>query len=157
MTIKINELRVGGNAAFPKQSHRSAWLYTPKRLNSPLMRLFCFPHAGGNATTFRDWTHILPETIEVSAIQLPGRGARLYGEPCSDIAVATQAVVAAIKPLLSCPCAFFGHSLGAVIAFEVLRMLRLNGSREPIRFFVAGCGATPLLCGRSAFFLVSGY
>jgi medium-chain acyl-[acyl-carrier-protein] hydrolase len=108
------------------------------------MRLFCFPHAGGNATTFREWTHLLPETIELSAIQLPGRGARLDEEPCSDITVAARAVVNAIGPLLGCPFALLGHSLGAVIAFEVLRTLRLEGAREPLRLVVAGSAAPHL-------------
>jgi pyochelin biosynthetic protein PchC len=88
------------------------------------LRLVCFPQAGGSASAFHGWAARLPETVEVVAVQYPGRQDRSHEEPISDFELLADAVVAELQPLFDRPVALFGHSLGATIAFEVARRLR---------------------------------
>ena len=101
-------------------------------------RLFCFCYAGGNAAVFLPWQAALGVNIEVCAIQLPGHGAR-FGEPFLDsMASAVAAIATAITPLLDRPFSFFGHSLGALLAFEVSHHLRAHALPLPQQLIVSG-------------------
>lgn len=88
------------------------------------LRLFCFPYAGGNAQTFRNWSNQLPDTIEVCPAELPGHGRRMKEPPHSDLKALLEEIVAVIPHYFDKPFAFFGHSMGALIAFELTRLLR---------------------------------
>jgi len=95
------------------------------KLNSrAVLRLFCFPYGGGAARAYRPWTQILPPEIDVCAIQLPGRGNRLCEPLLPKMSLAVELVGKEIVSLLDRPYAFFGHSMGAILAFEVARLLR---------------------------------
>ena len=94
------------------------------------LRLFCFPHAGGGIATFRDWIR-LPPDIDVCAIQMPGRDARSSEPPCSDLPLLVKSLAEGLAPHLDTPFAFFGHSLGALVAFELTRYLRRHGGPQP--------------------------
>jgi medium-chain acyl-[acyl-carrier-protein] hydrolase len=87
------------------------------------MRLFCFPYAGGRAAIYRDWMNRLPGGIEVVPIELPGRGMRMAESPQTRIEPAVRALAETLSPLLDRPFAFFGHSMGALISFELSRLL----------------------------------
>lgn len=102
------------------------------------LRLFCFPYAGGTAHVYRDWDQYLPPTIEVSPAQLPGRGPRLREPSFVSLPDLVKALTTAIIPLLDRPFAFFGHSMGAVIAFELARSVRQGLSCEPEVLCVSG-------------------
>lgn len=115
-----------------------AWIRSSQRAARASARLFCFPCAGGGAENFRGWAAELPEFLDVSAIQPPGRGAR-FREPLVDrIGEWLDSLEAAIAPELDRPFAFFGHSVGALTAFELTRRLRRAGRPLPARLFVAG-------------------
>ena len=101
-------------------------------------RLFCFPYAGGTAAAFNTWSDHLPD-VEVCPIQLPGRENRLREKPYTDMEPLTQAIAQAIKPYLDKPFAFFGHSMGANICFELSHYLRQQNGPLPIHLFVSGC------------------
>jgi surfactin synthase thioesterase subunit len=102
------------------------------------MRLFCFCYAGGNAAVYLPWQTILGPDIEVCAIQLPGRGAR-FGEPLpQDLGSMIPAIAQAIAPLQDRPFAFFGHSLGALLAYELTHYLREHASTLPRHLIVSG-------------------
>ncbi len=105
------------------------------------MRLFCFPYAGGGVHVFRAWADNLPKTVEVCPIQLPGRGARMMEAPYTRMVPLVHAAAEALLPHLDKPFAFFGHSMGALVSFEVARWLRRQTGPEPIRLFVSGCFA----------------
>jgi len=108
----------------------------PKRL-----RLYCFAYAGGNANIYAGWQHQIDADIEICAVQLPGRGAR-FGEPAlSSMPVVVKAIAEAIVGQQKQPFAFFGHSLGALLAFEVARYLRGHYLPQPVHLFVSGCAA----------------
>ena len=109
------------------------------KLNSrAVLRLFCFPYGGGAARAYRPWTQILPPEIDVCAIQLPGRGTRLREPLLPKMSLAVELVGKEIVSLLDRPYAFFGHSMGAILGFEVARLLRLGGHRGPTHLFVSG-------------------
>jgi len=101
------------------------------------LRLFCFPYAGGSSLTFRGWEAHLPATVELCPIELPGRGLRLQEPAFERLAPLAEATVQALLPYLDKPFALFGHSMGALLSFEVARRLRRMG-QEPGQLFVSG-------------------
>jgi surfactin synthase thioesterase subunit len=103
------------------------------------LRLFCFPYAGGGASIFRTWWEDLPPQVEIYPIQPPGRENRLAEPPFVELPALVQALVDAIRPHLTMPFAFFGHSLGALVSFEVARTLWHNEALQPVQMFVSGC------------------
>jgi len=105
------------------------------------MRLFCFSYAGGNAFNFFRWQEALDPAVEVCAVQLPGRSARIAEEPIGSLPALLQAVAPVISRMDDLPCAFFGHSVGALVAFELSRYLRLHGLSTPSHLFMSGCHA----------------
>ncbi|WP_413206103.1 thioesterase II family protein [Rhodospirillum sp. A1_3_36] len=89
--------------------------------------LFCFTHAGGGAVDFRDWRPLLPDDMDLFALQLPGRGSRLQEPPAEKMSEVINQVLALLPPYLDKPFAFFGHSLGGRIAFALAQQLQLRG------------------------------
>ena len=122
----------------------TGWLSYPKPNPQASIRLFCFPYAGGSAVVFRSWPEALPSNVEVVAVQPPGRGARIMEAPFTSLTPLVEAVAEAMRPQLDKPFAFFGHSLGALISFELTRRLRSLGAPQPARLFVSGTGAPQL-------------
>jgi surfactin synthase thioesterase subunit len=108
---------------------------------SNVVRLFCFPHAGGGASVFRFWTTELAPQIEVYPIQLPGREGRWREPPLTRISVLVPLLSEALRPLLHPPYAFFGHSMGAFIAFELARQLRRENRSGPATLIVSAARA----------------
>lgn len=109
------------------------------------MRLFCFPYAGGSALSFRTWADNLPHFIEVFPIEMPGRGVRLSEPPFHQISPLVEEISYAIHPYLDIPFAFFGHSLGALISFELARFVRKTYALNPVHLFVSGRGAPQVI------------
>lgn len=117
------------------------WLVPIKPSHSALIRLFCFPYAGGNAAVFGGWSQGLPDFAEVYAIELPGRGYRVAERPMTTMSSLTDEVTRALLPHLDKPFVFFGHSMGALLSFEVTRQLRRLHGPRPCWLFVSGCRA----------------
>ncbi|MGW1374172.1 thioesterase II family protein [Streptomyces sp. NPDC002446] len=105
------------------------------------MRLIAFPHAGGAASTYLPLSRALAPAIDVLAVQYPGRQNRLRERPVADIAELADALTEEVLGLDERPCAFFGHSMGAVLAYEVARRLQERGERGPVRLFLSGRNA----------------
>lgn len=101
------------------------------------LRLLCFHHAGGAAHVFREWPARLPKTIEVCPVQLPGHGTRMGEPPLTDRARLVDEAIAGLRGELVGSFAFFGHSLGALVAFLVARELRRRRMPGPKHLFVA--------------------
>ena len=116
------------------------WIPSRKPDPKTRLRLFCFPYAGAGALIFRKWSDALPREVEVCPIQLPGRGTRLKEPPFTKLPSLIEALARALDPLLDKPFAFFGHSLGALIGFELARQIRRQYGLIPVRLFAsAGC------------------
>jgi surfactin synthase thioesterase subunit len=104
---------------------------------APRRRLFCLPYAGGGIAPYRLWFKSLPDDIEVRAAQLPGREMRMREQPLSSIAAMVDALLPALEDAADLPYAIFGHSMGALVAFEMTRLLEARGVRAPSRLFVS--------------------
>ncbi|HEV2800643.1 MAG TPA: alpha/beta fold hydrolase [Pyrinomonadaceae bacterium] len=111
------------------------------------LRLFCFPYAGGSAHAFRAWPEKLSRIgVEVCPVQLPGRGSRMSETPYTRLAPLVEAIAAGLRPLLDKPYAFFGHSMGALTAFELARLLRREGAPAlPAHLFLSAASAAHLV------------
>ena len=118
------------------------WLFCPNKLSNPKVRLVCFPFSGGGASLFYSWANALPASVEIHAVQLPGREAR-FNEPRITSAEIIGAHVAdAIVPLMDRPVVLFGYSLGAWLAFECTRNLSLrSAASNPAQLIVAAARA----------------
>lgn len=115
------------------------YLFPLRRVARPALRLFCFPYAGGSAGVFRNWPRGLDPRIDIVAIQLPGRGVRAGEAPITDFPWLVEEVGAAVAATGSrVPFVFYGHSLGALLAFEVCRRARRLGLRRPAMLFASG-------------------
>jgi medium-chain acyl-[acyl-carrier-protein] hydrolase len=125
------------------------WLVRYKASPRASLRLFCFPYAGGAAYLFRQWPQFLPDFIDVCAVQPPGRGGRLREQPFTRLDALVAAATSALIPFMDMPFAFFGHSMGAMIGFELARGLRSLGAAGPKHLFVAASRA-PRLAGERA-------
>ena len=102
--------------------------------------LFCFHHAGGGATSFRNWPSLLGPAIQVGTVILPGRQTLFRQPPIDDFTLVVTRIWREIQALANRPYALFGHSLGAALAFEVACRLEQHGSRPPACLIVAGRG-----------------
>jgi len=120
------------------------WLYYFEPRPKASVRLFCFPYAGGTALVYRPWAQKFPASVEVVAIQLPGRATRIKEPPISKLTDLVEPIASALAPFLDKPFAFFGHSMGAVISFEVARFFRRQGHALPRHMFVSGRSAPQL-------------
>ncbi|PYS78745.1 MAG: putative thioesterase [Acidobacteria bacterium] len=124
------------------------WLVRYRASPRTRLRLFCFPYAGGAAQVFRLWPQSLPDFIEVCAVQPPGRGSRLREEPFTRLDALVEAAMPALIPFMDVTFAFYGHSMGAMIAFEAARRLRCMGVDGPAHLFVGACRAPRLASER---------
>jgi surfactin synthase thioesterase subunit len=104
-------------------------------------RLFCFSYAGVGASAFRLWHEGLPPELEVCAIQLPGRESRLDEPALSSVPRLVELLVPQVRAHARAggdrPFAFFGHSMGATLAFEVARTLQCDGAPMPVHVFLS--------------------
>jgi medium-chain acyl-[acyl-carrier-protein] hydrolase len=119
------------------------WLYFKPNPKASV-RLFCFHYAGGNALIYRTWAQKLPASVEVVAIQLPGRATRMHQPLVFKLTDLVEPIAEALAPFLNEPFAFFGHSMGALISFEVARFLRRHRRALPWHMFVSGRSAPQL-------------
>lgn len=108
------------------------------------VRLFCFPYSGAGASVFYKWADVLPSTVSVYPVQLPGRETRIAEPPYTRLGPLITAAANALLPHLGQSFAFFGHSMGALVAFELARHLRKHYSLAPLHIFVSGFGAPHL-------------
>lgn len=114
------------------------WIRRYHKAPGSAVQLLCFPHAGGSASFYFPVSAALSPAVEVAAVQYPGRQDR-RGEPNIDsIPALADAIFEVVRPLAERPLAFFGHSMGAVLAYEVALRLEEAGAPPLIRLYVSG-------------------
>lgn len=111
----------------------SLWFTVPRPRQQPAMTLFCFPYAGGSSTdpVFRQWAHAMPDDVEVAVLEMPGRARRMAEPFENSLPRLVERLVPVLANCTDRPFAFFGHSLGAIIAYELARALAVAGMRVP--------------------------
>lgn len=117
-------------AAAPRTSHVGA------RSQPEPLRVFCFPDAGGTANHYKRWARLLPDHVELELVQIPGRDDQ--GSEPQSFAELTRRVAEGMLPRCNTPFALLGHSMGALLAFEVARWMRRESSLSPSALFVSG-------------------
>src|ERR1051325_6521141 len=128
----------GAGARMTMRTGVGRWWVVARPNPAATLRLLCFPHAGGSASTFHAWHANLPAEAEVRAAQLPGRANRIAEPAFKRIGDLVEEIGATILPLADRPIALFGHSMGAIVSFEIARWLRRHRGVEPAHLFVSG-------------------
>jgi medium-chain acyl-[acyl-carrier-protein] hydrolase len=126
------------------------WFPTPACHPEGLLQLFCFPCAGRGATLYRTWKELLPSTVDVWPVEYPGHESRFREPSLRSLDQLVGDLVDAIAQKVAMPFAFYGHSLGAMIAFETARRLRQKHGIEPRHLFVSSVRAPHLPHDRRA-------
>ncbi|MEW2399417.1 alpha/beta fold hydrolase [Streptomyces sp. NPDC046862] len=123
-----------------------AWLRNWSRDDDPAVRLVCLPPAGGGAHLYRHWPRLLPAGVGLVAVELPGHGSRLGEAPFTDLTrLAEGPLCEEIEELLDRPLIIFGHSMGAVVGYELCRAIRRRRPWRPTGFVAAACEAPAVL------------
>jgi medium-chain acyl-[acyl-carrier-protein] hydrolase len=115
-----------------------SWLRRSAAQTPAGIRLLCFPHAGAGASSFNGWSRYLPKHVELVKAQLPGREDNAGSRPFTEMEDLIPKLFLHIEPLLDRPLAIYGHSMGALVAFEIARELRRQGYAGPEALFISG-------------------
>jgi surfactin synthase thioesterase subunit/acyl carrier protein/NAD(P)-dependent dehydrogenase (short-subunit alcohol dehydrogenase family) len=117
------------------------WLIAPRPRPTAKARLFCFPYAGGGLVSFRAWAPLLDESVEILAVEPPGRGTRINETPIDNMDTFVERLLPEMLESLDRPSAFFGHCLGGLTMFATLCAL----PKECAQFMkhVFACGVRP--------------
>jgi medium-chain acyl-[acyl-carrier-protein] hydrolase len=123
----------------------NAWIRRLTPADPVMVRLYCFPFAGGSASVYHPWSERPPPGMELAAIELPGRHERLNEPRFTDMRQLVPFIAQAVAQDTAAPrYVFFGHSMGAVLAFETIRELRRSGAALPEILAVSGRSAPHL-------------
>jgi surfactin synthase thioesterase subunit len=125
-------------AAPTPASATGSWLVTARPRAAPRLRLFCFPFAGGGSAVYHNWAQSVDPTIEVVAIEPPGRLGRINEKPVADLGEFVDQLVAEMRGALDRPFAFFGHCLGGLTMYETARRLIHATGSAPTHLFASG-------------------
>jgi acyl transferase domain-containing protein/surfactin synthase thioesterase subunit/acyl carrier protein len=117
------------------------WLIAPRPNPHAKVRLFCFPYAGGGLVSFRSWPQLLDDSVEVVAVEPPGRGTRIDETAIDDLGTFVDRLLPEMIDWLDRSAAFFGHCLGGLTMFATLCTLP-EGCTEFIQHAFA-CGVRP--------------
>jgi medium-chain acyl-[acyl-carrier-protein] hydrolase len=103
----------------------STWFPVPRKRTNPTARLFCFPYAGGSSSDaiFREWANALPDDVELAVLEMPGRARRMAEPFETSLFRLVERLLPVFASCTDRPFAFFGHSLGAIVAYELARAL----------------------------------
>ncbi len=124
-----------------------AWV-SKRDMEGEGVRLFCLPHAGSGAAAFYRWKRMLPAGVQVCPVLLPGREIRLAERPMLRVSEIVDGLMEDLRGELGQPYAVFGHSMGALLAYEWVRRIATEGLPCPVRLIVSGRDAPHALAGQ---------
>jgi medium-chain acyl-[acyl-carrier-protein] hydrolase len=122
----------------PRSHSNPIWFENLPGGKTPALILFCFPYAGASTHVFRHWRQYFPPRVDVCLVHVPGRGRRAKEPPFTRLNLLVDAIADHIGSELRHPFAFYGHSMGAMISFELARELRRRCGIEPVELFLSG-------------------
>lgn len=105
------------------------------------LTLLCLPYSGASAMVYSRWRRKLPAWLNVRPVELPGRGARLGETLHTDMQVLARQLAQEQRLAANQPYALLGHSLGALLAFELAHELQALGCPAPVALFACGTAA----------------
>lgn len=117
---------------------KSPLIYIPTVKPAATLRLICFSYAGGGADTYLGWQNLLHPSVELAVVQLPGRGMRLFERPYETMEGMVQDLLVVLNQLTPKPCIFFGHSMGACVAYELILLLNKYHYELPVLMVASG-------------------
>lgn len=117
---------------------RAKYYIRPREIKKSTARLIAFPYAGAGAVAYYPWASELPRDIELISLQYPGRGRLMDQKLCTNIHELVAEAYETVVTFSHEPFFFFGHSMGALVAFEVVRSLRRYGKTLPAALIVSG-------------------
>ncbi|MER5948445.1 beta-ketoacyl synthase N-terminal-like domain-containing protein [Streptomyces sp. NPDC001904] len=134
--------RSGPDPRSGKEAETARWIAHRTRNPRARVKLFCLPYgSGGGASVYRGWQGLLPEEIEVCPVQLPGKESRIKERAFEDAESAVDALYEGLLPELDRPYAFYGHSMGALLAYRLARRLWRHHDTKPEHLFVGAYSA----------------
>lgn len=120
---------------------RNRWVIGRHSDGVPHVRMICIPQSGAGAGAFTGWRRHIPAGVELAPVELPGRGTRDREPLPVDIHAMADALFEGLRPELEMPYVLFGHSLGGLLAYEVVRRVQDAGLREPLAVLISGARA----------------
>src|SRR5215510_3567397 len=117
------------------------WVEHLSPIKDGALRMFCFPYAGGSTHGFRNWQRLFPSEVDICLVHLPGRGKRIGEPPFTRLKPLVETIADIIFSESSDAFVFYGHSMGALISFELAREMRRRHSIGPRQLFLSGRGA----------------
>lgn len=124
------------------------WILEPRPSRNAVLRLFCFPYAGSGASVYNSWIDELPADISVCPVQFPGRENLHSRPPYLQLPPLVDELSGIVANHLDLPFVFYGHSMGALVGFELTRRLRKHQLRQPLHLLVSSYPA-PQLAGHA--------
>jgi medium-chain acyl-[acyl-carrier-protein] hydrolase len=123
--------------------NKQQWCVCLHRAASPRFRIICFPYAGAGVSVFRPWATMVPPWLDLYGLQPPGRENRVAEPLCSDLEEIVRPASEIIRELSDdgVPTVFFGHSLGALVAYCVAERILRQGGLVPRHLVVSACSA----------------
>lgn len=126
------------------QDAATTWFTITPAKATPTYRLFCFHDAGGSASLFDGWDQLIDAGVELVVVEMPGRGRRVDEAPYKDVKSLIHDMLPAFEGLLDKPYTFLGHSMGGMVAYELVREFRRMQMPLPVKLFISstsGLGA----------------
>ncbi|WP_078393735.1 thioesterase II family protein [Shouchella patagoniensis] len=125
------------------KSNLNKWFLKPNILGNQTLRIICIPYAGGSAAIYKSWEKLAGKDVQLYALQLPGRGGRYEEKPYTQMDNLVIDLFNEIRELFQedTPYIIFGHSMGALIGYELVRVIRKNGLNMPKHFIVSAAAA----------------
>lgn len=117
---------------------KQKWIVPIHTTKAPKFRIFAFCNGGAGASIYYPWKSLIADDVEFYAVQLPGRENRHLEPPILEMPLLIPLIADALNEFADLPFGFFGHSLGALLAFETTRELRRRGGKLPLALFLAG-------------------
>ncbi|MFC1607187.1 thioesterase II family protein [Candidatus Latescibacterota bacterium] len=117
-----------------------SWIASERFRPTATVRLFCFPYMGGGASVYKDWADLLPDFVEVCALQPPGREDRIHEPAILDKDQMFSEMIDVILARSDKPFVFYGHSIGGGISIHLAEVLAQEYGKTPAHVMI---GALP--------------